>query len=161
MRSRRYSIWEGIAASVIGARHWVWNLRFLSDIKPVSGVQETGNLSAERGIQQLSTVLQSIQSVCRPVDRIDRCPHTLARAGSIYEFQQDRGAKIAIREEIRTLLWFMWLYICWLFNDAASIADYIVKCVRFEVFTAATMKNGVFWDVTPCGSCKSRRFGGT
>jgi hypothetical protein len=24
--------------------------------------------------------------------------------------------------------------------------------VRFEVFTAVTMKNGVFWDVTPCGS---------
>jgi hypothetical protein len=23
------------------------------------------------------------------------------------------------------------------------------------------MKNTVFWDVTPCGSCKSRRFGGT
>jgi hypothetical protein len=21
--------------------------------------------------------------------------------------------------------------------------------------------NGVFWDVTPCGSCKNRRFGGT
>jgi hypothetical protein len=24
-----------------------------------------------------------------------------------------------------------------------------------------TMKNGVFWDVTPCGSCHNRRFGGT
>jgi hypothetical protein len=23
------------------------------------------------------------------------------------------------------------------------------------------MKNGVFWDVTPCGSCKNRRIGGT
>jgi hypothetical protein len=23
------------------------------------------------------------------------------------------------------------------------------------------MKNGVFWDVTPCGCCKNRRFGGT
>jgi hypothetical protein len=23
------------------------------------------------------------------------------------------------------------------------------------------MKNGVFWDVTPCGSCKNRHFGGT
>jgi hypothetical protein len=23
------------------------------------------------------------------------------------------------------------------------------------------MKNGVFWDVTPCGSCKNRRSGGT
>jgi hypothetical protein len=23
--------------------------------------------------------------------------------------------------------------------------------VRFEVFTAVTMKNSVFWDVTPCG----------
>jgi hypothetical protein len=33
--------------------------------------------------------------------------------------------------------------------------------VRFEVFTAVTMKNGVFWDITPCGSCKNRRFGGT
>jgi hypothetical protein len=26
---------------------------------------------------------------------------------------------------------------------------------RFEVFTAVTMKNGVLWDVTPCGSCKN------
>jgi hypothetical protein len=33
--------------------------------------------------------------------------------------------------------------------------------VGFEVFTAVTMKNAVFWDVTPCGSCKNRRFGGT
>jgi hypothetical protein len=24
-----------------------------------------------------------------------------------------------------------------------------------------TVKNGVFWVVTPCGSCKNRRFGGT
>jgi hypothetical protein len=23
------------------------------------------------------------------------------------------------------------------------------------------MKNGIFWDVTPCSSCKNRRFGGT
>jgi hypothetical protein len=30
--------------------------------------------------------------------------------------------------------------------------------VRFEVFTAVTMKNAVFWDITPCGSCnRSRR----
>jgi hypothetical protein len=35
------------------------------------------------------------------------------------------------------------------------------KIVRFEVFTAVTMKSGVFWDVTPCGSCKNRRFGST
>jgi hypothetical protein len=32
---------------------------------------------------------------------------------------------------------------------------------KFEVFTAVTMKNAVFWDVTPSGSCKNRRFGGT
>jgi hypothetical protein len=35
------------------------------------------------------------------------------------------------------------------------------KYVRFEVFTAVSMKNCVFWDVTPCGSCKNLRFGGT
>jgi hypothetical protein len=28
------------------------------------------------------------------------------------------------------------------------------------VFTAVTVKNGVFWDVTPCGSCKNRGFEG-
>jgi hypothetical protein len=33
--------------------------------------------------------------------------------------------------------------------------------VRFEVFTAVAMKNAVFWNVTPCGSCKNRRVGGT
>jgi hypothetical protein len=33
--------------------------------------------------------------------------------------------------------------------------------IRFEVFTAVTMKNGALWDVMPCGSFKNRRFGGT
>jgi hypothetical protein len=33
--------------------------------------------------------------------------------------------------------------------------------VRFEVFMAVTMKNGVFWGDTPCDSCKNRRFRGT
>jgi hypothetical protein len=33
--------------------------------------------------------------------------------------------------------------------------------VIFEVLTAVTMKNVIFWDVTPYGSCKNRRFGGT
>jgi hypothetical protein len=32
--------------------------------------------------------------------------------------------------------------------------DLKYSCVRLEVFTVVTMKNGVFWDVTPCGSCK-------
>jgi hypothetical protein len=27
--------------------------------------------------------------------------------------------------------------------------------VRFEVFTAVSMENGFFWEVTPCGSCKN------
>jgi hypothetical protein len=38
---------------------------------------------------------------------------------------------------------------------------FILYLVRFEIFMAMTMKNCVFWDVTPCGSCKNRRFGGT
>jgi uncharacterized protein YbcV (DUF1398 family) len=48
---------------------------------------------------------------------------------------------------------------------SASIAKILRKQqsgrVSFEVFTAVTMKNGVFWGVTPCGSCKNRRFLGT
>jgi hypothetical protein len=37
----------------------------------------------------------------------------------------------------------------------------MVNVVRFDVLTAMTMKRGVFWDVTPCDSCKNRRLGGT
>jgi hypothetical protein len=49
----------------------------------------------------------------------------------------------------------------WVLNLALGQLQYFVDYVRFEVFTAVTMKNGVFGDVTPCGSCKNRRFGGT
>jgi hypothetical protein len=41
------------------------------------------------------------------------------------------------------------------------LVDRSVGYVRFKVFTAVTMKNGVFWDVMPCGSSKNRHFGGT
>jgi hypothetical protein len=34
----------------------------------------------------------------------------------------------------------------------------IIPAVRFEVFTAVTMKNGVFWVVTPCGSCAAKKY---
>jgi hypothetical protein len=42
-----------------------------------------------------------------------------------------------------------------------TLRNYVNIHVRFEVFTAMIMKNGVFWDVTPCGSCKNRPFGET
>jgi hypothetical protein len=32
-----------------------------------------------------------------------------------------------------------------------------LSLVRFEVFTAVTMKNAVFWDVASCRSCVNRR----
>jgi hypothetical protein len=44
---------------------------------------------------------------------------------------------------------------------AANSARFFQNFVRFEAFTAVTMKNVVFWDVAPCISCVNRRFGGT
>jgi hypothetical protein len=44
-------------------------------------------------------------------------------------------------------------------RSSSAASEY--RSGRFEAFTAVTMKNNVFWDVTPCGSCKNRRFGGT
>jgi hypothetical protein len=35
------------------------------------------------------------------------------------------------------------------------------RYVKYVNFTAVTMKNAVFWDVTPCDSCKNQRFRGT
>jgi hypothetical protein len=45
--------------------------------------------------------------------------------------------------------------------NETSLAIELKYKVRFDVFTAMTMKNGVFWDVALCGSCKNRLFGGT
>jgi hypothetical protein len=47
-------------------------------------------------------------------------------------------------------------YACLMLKTTNKIVD-----VKFEVFTAATKMIGIFWDVTPCGSCNNRRFGGT
>jgi hypothetical protein len=47
------------------------------------------------------------------------------------------------------------------FRQETGRLKYYKKFVRFEVFTAVTIKNGVFLDVTPCGCPKNRRFGGT
>jgi hypothetical protein len=35
-----------------------------------------------------------------------------------------------------------------------------VSSIKFEVFTAVTIKNAVFWDVAPCRYCVNRSFGG-
>jgi hypothetical protein len=46
-------------------------------------------------------------------------------------------------------------------SDVLTVRCKLINCVRFEAFTAATMKNAVFLDITPHGSCKNRRFEGT
>jgi hypothetical protein len=48
-------------------------------------------------------------------------------------------------------------------EEARKLGTYpmMQEYVRFEVITAVTMKDAVFWDVTQCGSCKNRGFGGT
>jgi hypothetical protein len=43
-----------------------------------------------------------------------------------------------------------------LIDDALSWKQYIEQLIN-----RLSTKNGVFWVVTPCGSCKNRRFGGT
>jgi hypothetical protein len=48
----------------------------------------------------------------------------------------------------------------WHHNRSVAVNETFTQSVRYEVFTAVTMKNGVFLDVMPLGSCKNRRFGG-
>jgi hypothetical protein len=45
-------------------------------------------------------------------------------------------------------------------SKVCSKLDPLTYYVRFEVFPAVTKKNAISWDVTPCGSCKNRHFGG-
>jgi hypothetical protein len=59
---------------------------------------------------------------------------------------------------LRIIAFVSFVHRCW---KIRRFANWIRFHVRLEVFKAVTMKNGVFWDVTPCGSCKNRRIGGT
>jgi hypothetical protein len=46
-------------------------------------------------------------------------------------------------------------------NGIHGTSKHVLYCVRFEVFTAMTMNNAIFWDVTPCRSYVNRCFEGT
>jgi hypothetical protein len=49
----------------------------------------------------------------------------------------------------------------WMTMSNEYVSSEINWFVRLEIFTAVTMKNAVLLDVTPCGSCKSWRYGWT
>jgi hypothetical protein len=44
-------------------------------------------------------------------------------------------------------------------DDSEELGTSFMRVTRIGE-EVKTLKNGVFWDVTPCGSCKNRRFGG-
>jgi hypothetical protein len=58
-------------------------------------------------------------------------------------------------------VWIMSKEYCKIYLEEKKTPNCSKDDVRFEVFTAVTMKNSIFCDVTPCGSRKNRRFGGT
>jgi hypothetical protein len=42
-----------------------------------------------------------------------------------------------------------------------QVAELHVGTHVYQINASYTLKNGVFWDVTLCGSCENLRFGGT
>jgi hypothetical protein len=88
-----------------------------------------------------------------------------------YVCQKDRLGRTELRTKVtkRTELSHMYISLVTfnieLFWNKHSFREQMRKTentdVRFEVFTAVTMKNAVLWDVAPCRYCVNRRFGGT
>jgi hypothetical protein len=74
-------------------------------------------------------------------------------------FARHYPVKPEMRAEISSIYIYIYIYICLLnIGIILNVSIKFSSSVRFEVFTVVTMKNYVFWDVTPCGSCKNRRF---
>jgi hypothetical protein len=50
-------------------------------------------------------------------------------------------------------IWVSYIYLVSVTRFLHARMEITKKCssVRLEVFMVVTMKNGVFWDVTPCG----------
>jgi hypothetical protein len=60
---------------------------------------------------------------------------------------------LTVGSQTSKLMKFIKKYMLWISVNGTT-------SVRSQVFKAVTKKNAVFWDVTPCGFCKHRRFGG-
>jgi hypothetical protein len=89
--------------------------------------------------------------------------------------QRNAGEMLSRRPIFRDEFWNLaisknrnlWNRILWVINPcniSKATRRFRVACdlilqVRFEVFTAVTMKNVIVWDMTPRDSCKNRRFG--
>jgi hypothetical protein len=50
---------------------------------------------------------------------------------------------------------------CFKPSEGAAVTSCTKRVAETLRRAEKVLKNGVFWDVTPCGSCKNRRFGGT
>jgi hypothetical protein len=48
--------------------------------------------------------------------------------------------------------------VCYVYSFYRTLSVFFSK---LQSNTRLFLKNGVFWVVTPCGSCKNRRYGGT
>jgi hypothetical protein len=87
------------------------------------------------------SVFQVRPGVMSVTSRQNQVPTLLFKNGTVVPIQQASGQLIG--NCVSSLV-------------VQSIVEVIMKClIMWE------MKNGVFWDVTPCGYCKNRRFGGT
>jgi hypothetical protein len=74
--------------------------------------------------------------LCLPIGRVHSCENANEDLGSV------RVGSVPVAAEL-------------------GVHQTLLNYVPFEGFTAVSMKNGVFWDVTTCGSCMNRSFGGT
>jgi hypothetical protein len=133
---------------------------------------KTGSSTVTPGAGVCGTVVQ------------DAFPHLVAVTTDtinrhVFHVVKWKGSENINREEIETevKLWMNKKYCCeWMEKREEGISGREIESerkskqtnransmafIRFEVFTAVTMTIAMFWDVTRCGSCKNRRFGGT
>jgi hypothetical protein len=123
------------------------------DLCPFSS-HPLGNLGALFSLIFMSEVLSLCVSVSPPREIglvIDQPAHYLVIARSGADRHRDLEPTSSCLSDVTSVGRGSWV----------ACTELITFFVRFKVFTAVTMKNAVFWDVTPCGSCKNRRLGGT
>jgi hypothetical protein len=120
-------------------RPWIWKRKFFRNVAGVLGDYSASYLSYRRENLQSYTalpngeaniligVLSGWRSIPTPASEMNRTKHPPV-------FPTDPTS-----------------HDTWCYQEDL----YILPSVRFEVFTTVTMKNDVFWDVTPCGSCIS------
>jgi hypothetical protein len=151
-----YAEYEIITEVIIILRPWRWRWLILPKLRLIfNGVQCVT-------FQMITFLIYTHSQEHFAVVQYGLCPSWCVCDDNERVFQEESGSRRVVLCCVVNLYNAMYELFSYYYSHPSKCPRYIVLAACEVIDTLLNhLKNGVLWDVTPCGSCKNRRFGGT